>query len=127
MNKKTVVFNAPVDDNKNIKTSSMRGSALLENTPSMEETAHFAPEVSSEQPMSDKRADGFGGPTMTHDVTRYTEANVFSEAKAKYATGLSQGKSMIERRLGFFAVAVGIFLALYLGTAAVMVSLPGSY
>jgi catalase len=119
MNKMTVGFSAPVDDNQNIKTSSMRGPALLENTRLMEETAHFAPEVISGQPMSAKGADGFGAITMTHNVTRYTDA--------KYANNLLQGKSVIERRFGFFAVAVGIFLALYLGTAALMVSLPGSY
>ena len=124
MNKMTVGFSAPVDDNQNIKTSSMRGPALLENTRLIEETT---PEVVSEQSMSAKGSDGFGTLTMAHNVTRYTEANLFSEAEAKYAANLSQGRSMIERRFGFFAVAVGIFLALYVGAAALMVSLPGSY
>ena len=127
MSEITVGFRAPVDDNQNIKTSSMRGLSLLENARLMEETAHIAPEVISEQAMIAQGADGFGPLTMTHDVTRYTEANVFSEAEAKYASNLSQGKSVIERRFGFFAVVVGVFLALYLGTAAVMVSLLGSY
>jgi hypothetical protein len=93
----------------------------------MEETAHVASEVISEEAMIAKGADGFGALTLTHDVTRYTEADVFPEVESKYADSLSQGKSMIERRFVVFAVAVGIFLALYVGTAAVMVSLPGSY
>lgn len=79
MNKLTTAFGAPVDDNQNIKTAGERGPALLENVWLIEKMAHFDREVIPERRMHAKGAGAFGGFTVTHDITRYTKARIFSE------------------------------------------------
>jgi catalase len=79
MEKLTTAFGAPVDDNQNIKTAGERGPALLENVWFIEKMAHFDREVIPERRMHAKGAGAFGTFTVTHDITRYTKAKIFSE------------------------------------------------
>jgi catalase len=79
MKKLTTAFGAPVDDNQNIKTAGKRGPALLENIWFIEKMAHFDREVIPERRMHAKGAGAFGTFTVTHDVTKYTKAKIFSE------------------------------------------------
>jgi catalase len=79
MKKLTTAFGAPVDDNQNIKTVGKRGPALLENIWFIEKMAHFDREVIPERRMHAKGAGAFGSFTVTHDITKYTKARIFSE------------------------------------------------
>ena len=71
-------FGAPVDDNQNIKTAGKRGPALLKRL-FIEKMAHFDREVIPERRMHAKGAGAFGTFTVTHDITRYSKAKIFSE------------------------------------------------
>jgi catalase len=79
MNKLTTAFGAPVVDNQNIQTAGLRGPALLQDVWFLEKLAHFDREVIPERRMHAKGAGAFGTFTVTHDITAYTRAKVFSE------------------------------------------------
>ena len=79
MSKLTTAFGAPVNDNQNIKTAGKRGPALLEDVWLIEKMAHFDREVIPERRMHAKGAGAFGTFTVTHDITRFTKAKIFSE------------------------------------------------
>src|SRR6266849_4514570 len=84
MDKKlTTAFGAPVDDNQNIATAGERGPALLQNIWLLEKMAHFDPEVIPERRMHAKGSGAFGTFTVTHDITKYTKAKIFSEIGKK--------------------------------------------
>ena len=70
---------APVADNLNIQTAGPRGPALLQDIWLIEKLAHFDREVIPERRMHAKGAGAFGTFTVTHDITRYTKAKIFSE------------------------------------------------
>ncbi|MDE1162331.1 MAG: catalase [Acidobacteriaceae bacterium] len=79
MNKLTTAFGAPVVDNQNIQTAGPRGPALLQDIWFLEMLAHFDREVIPERRMHAKGAGAFGTFTVTHDITQYTRAKIFSE------------------------------------------------
>src|ERR1700692_2759233 len=79
MKKLTTAFGAPVSDNQNIKTAGKRGPALLQDAWFFEKMAHFDREVIPERRMHAKGAGAFGTFTVTHDITKYTKAKIFSE------------------------------------------------
>jgi catalase len=84
MDKKlTTAFGAPVDDNQNIATAGERGPALLQNVWFLEKLAHFDREVIPERRMHAKGSGAFGTFTVTHDITKYTKAKIFSEIGKK--------------------------------------------
>ncbi|MBO5251180.1 MAG: catalase [Bacteroidaceae bacterium] len=70
---------APVSDNTNSLTAGHRGPVLLEDTWLIEKLAHFDREVIPERRMHAKGSGAFGHFTVTHDVTAYTCAKLFSE------------------------------------------------
>ena len=70
---------APVVDNMNIQTAGPRGPALLQDIWLLEKLAHFAREVIPERRMHAKGSGAHGTFTVTHDITRYTKAQIFSE------------------------------------------------
>jgi catalase len=70
---------APVSDNLNIQTAGPRGPALLQDIWLIEKLAHFDREVIPERRMHAKGAGAFGTFTVTHDITRFTKANIFSK------------------------------------------------
>jgi len=80
-NGKTLTTNAgaPVVDNQNIMTAGKRGPALLQDVWFLEKLAHFDREVIPERRMHAKGSGAYGSFTVTHDITRYTKAKMFSK------------------------------------------------
>ncbi len=79
MKKLTTAAGAPVVDNQNIQTAGPRGPALLQDVWLLEKLAHFDREVIPERRMHAKGAGAYGTLTVTHDITQYTRAKIFSE------------------------------------------------
>jgi len=74
----TTAAGAPVVDNQNTQTAGPRGPALLQDVWLLEKLAQFDREVIPERRMHAKGAGAFGTFTVTHDITRYTKAKLFS-------------------------------------------------
>jgi len=74
---------APVADNQNVMTAGKRGPMLLQNVWFLEKLAHFDREVIPERRMHAKGSGAFGTFTVTHDITKYTKAKIFSEIGEK--------------------------------------------
>lgn len=81
--KLTHVTGAPVVDNQNVLTAGPRGPMLLQDVWFQEKLAHFDREVIPERRMHAKGSGAFGTFTVTHDITRYTRAKLFSEVGKK--------------------------------------------
>lgn len=77
--KLTTVSGAPVADNQNVMTAGRRGPMLLQDVYFLEKLAHFDREVIPERRMHAKGSGAFGVFTVTHDITKYTRAKIFSE------------------------------------------------
>jgi catalase len=75
----TAVNGRPIANNENIKTAGKRGGAMLEDTWYLEKMSHFNREVIPERRMHAKGSGAFGTFTVTHDITKYTKAAIFSE------------------------------------------------
>jgi len=75
----TQATGTPVADNVNIKTAGPRGPALLEDIWLIEKLAHFDREVIPERRMHAKGSGAYGTFTVTHDITKYSKAKIFSE------------------------------------------------
>jgi catalase len=111
MAKLTTKFGAPVDDNQNIATAGKRGPALLQNLWLIEKLAHFDREVIPERRMHAKGSGAFGTFTVTHDITKYTKAKIFSKIGkqtpmfARFSTvGGERGAADAERDIRGFAL-----------------------
>ena len=74
---------APVVDNENALTAGPRGPMLLQDTWFLEKLAHFDREVIPERRMHAKGSGAYGTFTVTHDITRYTKASLFSQIGKK--------------------------------------------
>ncbi|MFC5475175.1 catalase [Paraherbaspirillum soli] len=83
MKKLTTAAGAPVVDNQNIQTAGPRGPALLQDVWFLEKLAHFDREVIPERRMHAKGSGAYGTFTVTHDITQYTKAKIFSEIGKK--------------------------------------------
>ncbi|WP_433586833.1 catalase [Providencia alcalifaciens] len=79
----TTASGAPVVDNNNVMTAGKRGPMLLQDVWFLEKLAHFDREVIPERRMHAKGSGAFGTFTVTHDITRYTRAKLFSEVGKK--------------------------------------------
>lgn len=102
---------APVVDNFNIQTAGPRGPALLQDIWLLEKLAHFDREVIPERRMHAKGAGAFGTFTVTHDVSAYTKAALFSAVGNKVETFVrfstvagERGAADAERDIRGFAV-----------------------
>src|SRR5437588_857567 len=111
MKKLTTAFGAPVDDNQNIATAGERGPVLLQNIWFLEKLAHFDREVIPERRMHAKGSGAFGTFTVTHDITKYTKARIFSgigkktEMFARFSTVAGErGAADAERDIRGFAL-----------------------
>jgi catalase len=109
--KLTTAFGTPVVDNQNIQTAGPRGPALLQNVWFLEKLAHFDREVIPERRMHAKGSGAFGTFTVTHDITKYTRAKIFSEVGkrtelfARFSTVAGErGAADAERDIRGFAV-----------------------
>jgi hypothetical protein len=111
MSKLTTAFGAPVPDDDNTMTAGRRGPALLQDVWFLEKMAHFDREVIPERRMHAKGAGAFGTFTVTHDITRYTKARIFSqvgkqtEMFARFSTVAGErGAADAERDIRGFAL-----------------------
>lgn len=74
---------APVADNQNVMTAGKKGPMLLQDVWFLEKLAHFDREVIPERRMHAKGSGAFGIFTVTHDITKYTKAKIFSKIGKK--------------------------------------------
>ena len=81
--KLTTAGGAPVPDNQNVATAGPRGPMLLQDVWFLEKLAHFDREVIPERRMHAKGSGAFGTFTVTHDITRFTKAKIFSTVGKK--------------------------------------------
>ncbi|NLV96417.1 MAG: catalase [Desulfovibrionales bacterium] len=81
--KLTTAVGAPVVDNQNVMTAGPRGPQLLQDVWFLEKLAHFDREVIPERRMHAKGSGAHGTFTVTHDITKYTRAKVFSDIGKK--------------------------------------------
>ncbi|MFH1237392.1 MAG: catalase [Candidatus Aenigmatarchaeota archaeon] len=81
--KLTTVTGSPVPDNQNSMTAGPRGPMLLQDVWFLEKLAHFDREVIPERRMHAKGSGAYGTFTVTHDITKYTKAKIFSEISKK--------------------------------------------
>lgn len=70
---------APVADNENSITAGPRGPVMMQDVWLLEKLAHFDREVIPERRMHAKGWGAYGKFTVTHDITQYTKAKLFSE------------------------------------------------
>ncbi len=81
--KLTTAAGAPVADNQNTMTAGPRGPVLLQDVWFLEKLGHFDREVIPERRMHAKGSGAYGTFTVTHDITKYTKARLFSEIGKK--------------------------------------------
>jgi catalase len=74
---------APVADNQNVLTAGPRGPLLMQDVWFLEKLAHFDREVIPERRMHAKGSGAYGTFTVTHDISKYTKAKLFSEVGKK--------------------------------------------
>ena len=107
----TTDFGAPVPDNQNSLTAGPRGPLLAQDVWLNEKLANFVREVIPERRMHAKGSGAFGTFTVTHDITRYTRAALFSkvgkqtEMFARFTTVAGErGAADAERDIRGFAL-----------------------
>ena len=81
--KLTTAGGAPVPDNQNVMTAGPRGPMLMQDVWFQEKLAHFDREVIPERRMHAKGSGAYGTFTVTHDITKYTRAKIFSQIGKK--------------------------------------------
>ncbi len=81
--KMTTTSGRPVADNQNVQTAGQRGPMLVQDPWFMEKLSHFDREVIPERRMHAKGSGAYGTFTVTHDITKYTRASIFSEIGKK--------------------------------------------
>jgi len=79
----TTTAGAPVPDNQNVMTAGPHGPQLLQDVWFLEKLAHFDREVIPERRMHAKGSGAYGTFTVTHDITKYTKAKIFSQVGKK--------------------------------------------
>ncbi|ANS86862.1 catalase [Vibrio scophthalmi] len=84
MSKKlTTAAGCPVAHNQNVMTAGPRGPQLLQDVWFLEKLAHFDREVIPERRMHAKGSGAYGTFTVTHDISQYSRAKIFSEIGKK--------------------------------------------
>jgi catalase len=79
----TTTAGAPIGDNQNSVTAGPRGPVLLQDYQLIEKLAHQNRERIPERTVHAKGWGALGTLTVTHDITRYTAAKVFSQVGKK--------------------------------------------
>nr|WP_159592322.1 catalase [Streptococcus halichoeri] len=75
----TTAAGRPVEDNQDTMTAGKRGPAMLQDVWLQEKLAQFNREVIPERRMHAKGSGAFGTFTVTHDISHYSKASIFSE------------------------------------------------
>jgi Catalase len=73
----------PVAYNNNVATAGPRGPMLMQDVWYQEKLAHFSREVIPERRMHAKGSGAYGTFTVTHDLSAYTRAKIFSAVGKK--------------------------------------------
>lgn len=81
----TTAAGIPVPDNQTSLTAGERGPILLQDHYLLEKLAHFNRERIPERVVHAKAAGAHGTFTVTHDITKYTKASIFSQIGKKTA------------------------------------------
>ena len=107
----TTSAGAPVADNQNSMTAGPRGPVLLQDYQLIEKLAHQHRERIPERVVHAKGWGAHGTLTVTHDITKYTRAKIFSEVGkttpmiARFSTVAGeQGAADAERDVRGFAL-----------------------
>lgn len=107
----TTAAGAPVADNQDSLTAGPRGPMLLQDLWFLEKLAHFDREVIPERRMHAKGSGAFGTFRVTHDISKYTRAALFSqvgnecEMFARFSTVAGErGAADAERDIRGFAL-----------------------
>ena len=79
----TTAAGCPVAHNQNVMTAGPRGPQLLQDVWFLEKLAHFDREVIPERRMHAKGSGAYGSFTVTHDISKYTRAKIFSQVGKK--------------------------------------------
>jgi catalase len=79
----TTAAGIPVGDNQNALTAGPRGPLLVQDWQLFEKHAHFNRERIPERVVHAKGSGAYGTFTVTHDITKYTKAKIFSEIGKK--------------------------------------------
>ena len=109
--KLTLSNGCPVADNQNVLTAGPRGPMLLQDVWFLEKLAHFDREVIPERRMHAKGSGAYGTFTVTHDISQYSRADLFSsigkktEVFARFSTVAGErGAADAERDIRGFAL-----------------------
>lgn len=101
----------PISDNQNSITAGPRGLLLMQDFYLLEKMAHFNRERIPERVVHAKGSGAFGTFTVTHDITQYTKAKLFSqvgkqtEILARFSTVAGErGAADAERDVRGFSV-----------------------
>ncbi|MBO9666696.1 MAG: catalase [Bdellovibrio sp.] len=79
----TTAAGAPIPENQHSQTAGPRGPVLLQDMHLIEKLAHFARERIPERVVHAKGSGAYGTLTITHDISRFSKAKVFSEIGKK--------------------------------------------
>ncbi len=79
----TTATGIPVGDNQNSQTAGPRGPVLLQDFHLQEKLAHFVRERIPERVVHAKGSGAYGTLTITHDITAYSKAKIFSKIGKK--------------------------------------------
>lgn len=79
----TTTAGAPIADNQNSLTAGARGPVLMQDYQLLEKLAHQNRERIAERVVHAKGWGAFGTFTVTHDISKYTNASIFSEVGKK--------------------------------------------
>jgi len=79
----TTTAGAPIADNQNSETAGPRGPLLMQDYQLIEKLAHQNRERIPEHTVHAKGWGAYGTFTVTHDVTAYTKAKIFSKVGKK--------------------------------------------
>jgi len=82
-NQLTTADGIPIADNQNSLTAGARGPVVIYDYVLQEKLGHFNRERIPERVVHAKGAGAFGTFTVTHDITQYTKAKLFSEVGKK--------------------------------------------
>ena len=73
----TTTAGAPISDNQNSLTAGARGPVLMQDYQLVEKLAHQNRERIPERVVHAKGSGAYGTLTITHDISKYSKANVF--------------------------------------------------
>lgn len=82
----TTASGIPVADNQNSLTAGPRGPVLLQDVHLIEKLQHFNRERIPERVVHAKGSGAYGSFTVTHDISKYTKAKLFSAVGKKAET-----------------------------------------